>query len=107
MVHIVMEDRLSVEQLNWLREQRQKGKIKGWLVDPIWSSYGQERSPNDEGVAPVLRLTIELVPQPCMYNNLRNKMTRAAWDKLHKEVYAQYHYQCGICQVSNVKLHCA
>ena len=51
-------------------------------------------------------LTIELVPQPCWYSNLRDKMTRSAWDKLRKQVYAQYNYHCGICQTSNVTLHC-
>ena len=53
-----------------------------------------------------LILTIELVPQPCFYNNLRNRMPRPAWDKLRKQVYAQYHYRCGICQEENVTLNC-
>ncbi len=53
-----------------------------------------------------LILTIELVPQPCFYNNLRNKMSRPAWDKLRKQVYAQYHYSCGICQAKSVTLNC-
>jgi len=53
-----------------------------------------------------LPLTIELVPKPCWYSNLRDKMARSAWDKLRKQVYAQYSYHCGICQASNVTLHC-
>lgn len=53
-----------------------------------------------------LRLTIELVPKPCWYSNLHNDMPRAAWDKLRKQVYTEYNYRCGICQVENVKLNC-
>jgi hypothetical protein len=53
-----------------------------------------------------LRLTIELVPSPCWYSNLRTKIPRTAWDKLRKQVYAEYHYQCGVCQATDVKLHC-
>ena len=36
-----------------------------------------------------LRLTIELVPSPCWFNNLRTRIPHAAWDKLRKKVYAQ------------------
>jgi hypothetical protein len=53
-----------------------------------------------------LRLTIELVPSPCWYSNLRSSMTRANWDKLRKSVYAEYNYHCGVCQTSDVTLHC-
>jgi hypothetical protein len=57
-----------------------------------------------------MRLTIELVPQPCWYSNLRNKMTRAAWDLLRTLVYATYNDRCGICHaskhISGVTLHC-
>src|SRR5713101_2941475 len=53
-----------------------------------------------------LRLTIELVPSTCWFSNMRTKMPRAAWDKLRKQVYAQYNNRCGICQAENVKLHC-
>ncbi len=35
-----------------------------------------------------MRLTIELVPRPCSYSNLRSKMTRANWDHLRTLVYA-------------------
>ena len=44
-----------------------------------------------------LKLQIELVPQPLWYLNPRKAMGPAAWDKLRKEVYAQYGYVCGIC----------
>jgi hypothetical protein len=52
------------------------------------------------------RLTIELVPRPCWYSNMRTTIPRAAWDKLRKQVYAQYNYCCGVCQVEHVTLHC-
>ncbi len=53
-----------------------------------------------------LRLTIELVPSPCWQVNVRTSMTRAHWDSLRKSVYANYDYHCGICQASEVQLHC-
>ena len=52
------------------------------------------------------RLTIELVPRPCWYSNMRTTIPRAAWDKLRKQVYAQYNYCCGVCQLEHVTLHC-
>ncbi len=63
---------------------------------------------NEEGaiIFKDLRLTIELVPRPCWYSNLRTTSPRAAWDKLRKQVYAQYNYRCGVCQVEHVTLHC-
>ncbi len=51
------------------------------------------------------RLTIELVPKTCWYNNLRKVMSRTAWDKLRKQVYAQYQHRCGICAATG-QLHC-
>lgn len=54
---------------------------------------------------PALRLQIELVPQPCWYSNMRKVMLPIAWDKLRKQVYAQYGYKCGICGAS-ARLHC-
>ena len=57
-----------------------------------------------------MRLTIELVPRPCWYSNLRNKMTRANWDHLRTRGYATYNDRCGICHasrhMSGVMLHC-
>ena len=52
-----------------------------------------------------LRLTIELVPQTCWYNNMRKVLSRSAWDKLRKQVYAQYSHRCGICGALG-RLHC-
>src|SRR6266487_5815389 len=57
-----------------------------------------------------MRLTIELVPQPCWNSNLRSKMTRANWDHLRTLVYATYNDRCGILHasrhISGVTLHC-
>ena len=53
-----------------------------------------------------LSLTIELVPQPCWYSNMRTNVSRATWDKLRKQIYALYHYRCAVCQVEHVPLHC-
>jgi hypothetical protein len=54
----------------------------------------------------LLRLKIELVPSPCWYNNLRERMLRPEWDKLRRQIYARYQWRCGICNTSNVTLHC-
>ena len=51
-------------------------------------------------------LTIELVPQPCWYSNMRTNIPRSVWDKLRKQVYAQYNYHCAVCLVEHVSLHC-
>ncbi len=53
-----------------------------------------------------LKLTLELVPRPCFYNNLRNQMSASAWEKVRKRVYAEYHHQCGICGAKRKKLQC-
>jgi hypothetical protein len=53
-----------------------------------------------------LLLTIELVPRPCWYSNMRTNVSRVTWDKLRKQVYAEYNYHCGVCQIENVTLHC-
>ncbi len=52
------------------------------------------------------KLAIELVPRSLWRINLRSEMGRTQWDKLRKGVYAEYKYQCGICGISNVTLHC-
>lgn len=50
-------------------------------------------------------LTIELVPQPCWHSNMRSVVSRARWDQLRREVYAQYHHRCGICDAEG-RLEC-
>jgi hypothetical protein len=52
-----------------------------------------------------LRLTIELVPAPLWYTNLRKLLPRKEWDKIRKSVYEAYGHKCGICGAEG-KLEC-
>lgn len=52
-----------------------------------------------------LRLVAELVPQPCWYSNMRSLVPRPVWDRLRRQVYAQYQHRCGICG-AEARLHC-
>ncbi len=45
-------------------------------------------------------LAFELVPRSSWCDNVRSKFTRAEWDKLRKQVYADYNHRCGICGAS-------
>ena len=47
-----------------------------------------------------LKLTIELVPKPLWAVNPRTQMGQSNWDKVRKQVYAEYGYQCGICKAA-------
>lgn len=51
------------------------------------------------------KLTIELVPATSWYNNIRNAISKSAWNTIRKKVYAEYAYKCGICNTSGV-IHC-
>lgn len=53
-----------------------------------------------------LKLTIELVPEPCWYSNMRKVMSQEAWDTLRRQVYREYGYRCAICGAHHVQLHC-
>ena len=44
-----------------------------------------------------IRLSIELVPKPCWYSNVRSNITATAWNKLRKESYRKADYRCEIC----------
>jgi hypothetical protein len=44
-----------------------------------------------------IRLTIELVPSTCWFNNIRTCVSKADWDKIRKSVYKNSHYFCEIC----------
>lgn len=44
-----------------------------------------------------MKLTIELVPKPLWYSNLRTELPKADWDKLRKEVYRKAAHLCEIC----------
>jgi hypothetical protein len=62
----------------------------------------EEAMPSNEAA---LRLTIELVPEPCWYSNLRDVLPRPVWDELRREVYAASGHRCGICGAGGM-LHC-
>ncbi len=53
-----------------------------------------------------LKLTIELVPKTSWYNNLRDVIRPAKWDKLRKRVYAEYEHKCGICGATGGRFNC-
>lgn len=53
-----------------------------------------------------LKLSIELVPEPCFYSNLRNQIRSPEWDNIRRLVYARYNHQCGICEAKSKKLNC-
>lgn len=52
-----------------------------------------------------LKLTIELVPRTSWYNNMRKVVSKATWDTIRKQVYADYGYRCGICRAKG-RLSC-
>ena len=57
-----------------------------------------ENTSGDQPAPPQpLPLEIELVPEPCWYSNMRKALTEAQWDKIRREVYAQYHHRCATC----------
>ena len=43
------------------------------------------------------RLSVELVPEPCWYSNLRYLVSEATWDYLRRETYANAKFHCQIC----------
>lgn len=63
------------------------------------------KQPTPAPSAPTWHLTIELVPKPVWYSNLRKVMPRSQWDVLRRRVYAEYHHVCGICGASG-RLEC-
>ena len=52
-----------------------------------------------------MKLTIELVPSTCWYNNLRKVLSKTEWDKIRKEVYTKASHRCEICGAYS-KLNC-
>lgn len=68
-------------------------------------TFLKERGEEQMITLPPLQLMVELVPRPCWYNNMRKVMSRSVWDALRKQVYGDYHHQCGICQARG-RLHC-
>jgi hypothetical protein len=55
---------------------------------------------------PAFRLTIELVPEPCWYANMRKAMSTSQWDRLRRQVYAEYDHKCEVCGVHPEQLNC-
>ncbi|PWT77035.1 MAG: HNH endonuclease [Chloroflexi bacterium] len=53
-----------------------------------------------------LKLSIELVPEPCWYNNMRKVLPPTEWDKIRRRVYHEYHHSCGICGAHDTRLSC-
>jgi 5-methylcytosine-specific restriction endonuclease McrA len=56
--------------------------------------FGNEkkRYPNE---AP--KISIELVPSTCWFDNLRSNLDPKDWDKLRKNTYSKANYRCEIC----------
>lgn len=44
-----------------------------------------------------MKLECELVPATCWFSNVRSAVSRAQWDKIRKQVYAQAWDVCQIC----------
>ncbi len=53
-----------------------------------------------------LKLTIELVPKTAHYANLRNALTRSAWQKIAKNTKERQGNECGICGDQGRRLYC-
>jgi hypothetical protein len=45
----------------------------------------------------LLKLTCDLVPRPCWWGSLRDNTSRANWDNIRMQTYADYNHRCGIC----------
>lgn len=45
----------------------------------------------------MLKLEIELIPSTAWFNNIRNMVSRSAWDTIRKECYAKANHKCEIC----------
>jgi hypothetical protein len=43
------------------------------------------------------RLTVELVPKPCWWSNVRSIVDPPVWDQLRRKVYRQCGWRCEIC----------
>lgn len=44
-----------------------------------------------------MKLTIEIVPKPCWYKNVRSEVTSAEWDVIKNKCYNQAGRKCEIC----------
>jgi len=68
-----------------------------------WRRAGRQRvaaapePPPPVVVAPLARLTIELVPETSWYNNVRALVDEPTWDRIRRQVYRQARYRCELC----------
>jgi len=53
-----------------------------------------------------MKLNIELVPSSSWYNNLRNVLRPAGWEKIRVQVLARANGKCEICGSRSKKLEC-
>lgn len=44
-----------------------------------------------------MKLTVELVPKTCWYNNVRSILSQEQWDYIRKQVYTAAYDTCEIC----------
>jgi len=49
------------------------------------------------GQPPEPKLTIEMIPQSCWYENLRKELGREGWDRVRKAEYRRAGHKCEIC----------
>ncbi|WP_018759516.1 hypothetical protein [Paenibacillus terrigena] len=42
-------------------------------------------------------VTVELIPETSIYDNLRKVVKKSVWDKLRKQTYKDYNHSCGKC----------
>jgi len=54
----------------------------------------------------IYKLTIELVPSSCWYNNLRKALPGSIWKGLRLQVYADYDHKCAVCEAEGRGLNC-
>ena len=52
----------------------------------------------------MIKLQFEIVPTACWYNNLRNVLSKRAWDFIRKDAYSRANGKCMICNRSVKRL---
>lgn len=52
------------------------------------------------------KVSVELIPETSIYDNLRSVVKKSVWDKLRKATYAEYHHSCGKCGSEVKPLDC-
>jgi hypothetical protein len=56
-----------------------------------------ENPPEAQGTTSGPRLTIELVPSPCWFTNMRKVLSQQQWDVIRRRVYAEHNHRCAVC----------